>query len=117
LPADMVVRAIGFTGTPLPGVPFDAEKGVIPSRDGRLLDAETGAPVEGAYVSGWAKTGAKGLIGEQRRDAHATAQTLLKDAAGRKGGAAKSPAGSVVDLLTQNGVRFVGKEDWKTLDR
>ena len=32
-------RAIGYRGVPLPGVPFDERRGVIPNEGGRVLDA------------------------------------------------------------------------------
>ena len=37
---DLVFRSIGYRGMALPGVPFDERKGVIPNREGRVMDAE-----------------------------------------------------------------------------
>ena len=34
LPAGLVFRSIGYKGTAMPGVPFDARQGVFPTRDG-----------------------------------------------------------------------------------
>jgi ferredoxin/flavodoxin---NADP+ reductase len=36
--AGLVFRAIGYRGIPLPGVPFDTRRGVIPNEGGRVLD-------------------------------------------------------------------------------
>ncbi len=37
LDCGLVLRAIGFRGVAVPGLPFDALRGVIPSMDGRVL--------------------------------------------------------------------------------
>lgn len=78
LDAGLVLRAIGYFGTPLLGMPFDAERGVIPHREGRVLDQ--GAPVAGLYVTGWAKRGPQGIIGSNKKCARDTVRSLLADA-------------------------------------
>ena len=37
LPADMVLRSVGYRGVQIPGLPFDDEGGVIPNTAGRIL--------------------------------------------------------------------------------
>ena len=39
LPVDLVVSAIGFRGARIPGLPLDAERGVVPNEVGRVLEA------------------------------------------------------------------------------
>jgi len=39
LPAGLVVRAVGYRSLPLPDLPFDDRAGVIPNREGRIVDA------------------------------------------------------------------------------
>ena len=73
--------SIGHHGVPLPGVPFDTARGVIPTRDHRVLSGDTVVP--GLYAAGWIKRGAKGLIGHNRRDAMETAKAIWADAAHR----------------------------------
>ena len=38
LPAQLVVRAVGYRGVPTPGLPFDDRSGTIPHTDGRVDD-------------------------------------------------------------------------------
>ena len=80
LPCGLVVKAVGHRGQPLPGVPFDLERGVVPNRAGRVLD--NGVPVKGLYCVGWIKRGAKGLIGHNRRCAMETVGSMLEDGGG-----------------------------------
>src|SRR3984885_7691986 len=42
IPAGLVFRAIGYRGIPLPGVPFDDRRGVIPNEGGRIVHADSG---------------------------------------------------------------------------
>ncbi len=44
LPVQAVYRAVGYFGSPLPGIPFDKKFGVIPNHEGQVLmrDKETG---------------------------------------------------------------------------
>jgi ferredoxin--NADP+ reductase len=71
IPADVVFRAVGYRGTPLPGVPFDEQRGVIANTGGRVRDGE--------YVVGWAKRGPSGVIGTNKKDANDTVDRLLED--------------------------------------
>ncbi|SEC99291.1 ferredoxin--NADP+ reductase [Amycolatopsis tolypomycina] len=78
IPAGRVVRAAGFRGAPLPGLPFDEQAGVIPNDAGRV----EGRP--GVYVAGWIKRGPSGGIGANKACARETVGSLLEDAvAGR----------------------------------
>ena len=72
-------RAIGYQGVPLPGIPFDAMRGVIPNERGRITDPATGGPVEGEYVVGWIKRGPQGIIGTNKPDSQETVDMLLED--------------------------------------
>ncbi|MTD54909.1 FAD-dependent oxidoreductase [Amycolatopsis pithecellobii] len=70
--AGQVVSAVGQRGTPVPGLPFDAETGTIPHTAGRVRP--------GTYVVGWIKRGPSGGIGANRTCARETVSTLLADA-------------------------------------
>ena len=75
--AQLVVRSVGYRGTPLPGVPFDANTGVIPHLDGRVVNGDNTEP--GLYVAGWIKRGPTGIIGTNKKDASATVASLIED--------------------------------------
>ncbi|MGH3358081.1 MAG: FAD-dependent oxidoreductase, partial [Nocardioidaceae bacterium] len=76
-----VYRAVGYLSTPLAGLPFDHNVGVVPNDGGRVLDLD-GAAMPGAYVTGWIKRGPVGLIGHTKSDAAQTVAMLLEDADG-----------------------------------
>ncbi|MDV8022835.1 FAD-dependent oxidoreductase [Rhodococcus sp. IEGM 1330] len=78
LPTELVLLAIGYRGTPSPGIPFDDITGTIRNDGGRITSAD-GTPVPGCYVVGWAKRGATGGIGDNKIDAEETAEALLAD--------------------------------------
>ncbi|QII07747.1 FAD-dependent oxidoreductase [Rhodococcoides fascians A25f] len=78
LSTELVLLAIGYRGTPSPGVPFDDITGTIRNDGGRITAAD-GTPVPGSYVVGWAKRGATGGIGDNKIDAEETAEALLAD--------------------------------------
>jgi ferredoxin--NADP+ reductase len=78
LETGFVVRSIGYQGLPIPGVPFDAKRGVIPNEAGRVLaDDKKVAP--GLYVTGWIKRGPSGLIGTNKACAKETTDLALAD--------------------------------------
>ncbi len=81
LPAQLVVRAVGYRGIPTPGLPFDDRSGTIPHTDGRV----DGSANE--YVVGWIKRGPSGVIGSNKKDSADTVATLLADLDGRELGA------------------------------
>ncbi len=123
----MALRSVGYRGQPLPGVPFDERRGVIPNERGRVTDLG-GTPLPGEYVSGWAKRGPSGVIGTNKADATETVEALVDDVqagislrarraanggGGASGARAEPPLG---DLLRARGVRWIGKEGWRRLD-
>ncbi|UFR06049.1 FAD-dependent oxidoreductase [Streptomyces sp. Go40/10] len=78
VPAQLVLRSVGYRGVPLEGLPFDPASGTIPHREGRVL--RDGAPAPGEYVAGWIKRGPTGVIGTNRPCAKETVTSLLADA-------------------------------------
>lgn len=74
IPAGLFLRAIGYRGLPVPGLPFDASTGTVPHEGGRV----TG--LSATYVAGWIKRGPSGGIGANRTCAAETVGTLLDDA-------------------------------------
>lgn len=113
--AGLVFRSVGYRGVALPGVPFDAKRGVIPNADGRVLDTPGGQPLPGLYVVGWIKRGPSGIIGTNKPDSIATVDNLLADL--RAGLLGDAPVdGDLEAALRANGVRVVSYRDWQRLD-
>ena len=111
LPAQLVVRAVGYRGVPTPGLPFDDRSGTIPHTDGR---------VEGSaneYVVGWIKRGPSGVIGSNKKDSAATVDTLLADLAGRELTAfAEEHSEQLVEWLLSRQPKLVTDDHWKLID-
>jgi len=118
IPCQLLFRSIGYKGHRLPGVPFDERNGIIPNRDGRVIDPATGAPVPRLYVAGWIKRGPSGVIGTNKADASATVQAMLEDAARHTAGDGLSPDPDAIPaLLAHKQVRAVTFPDWKRIDQ
>ena len=75
LPAQLVVRAVGYQGVPTPGLPFDERTCTIPH--GRTIEGS-----RNEYVVGWIKRGPSGVIGSNKSDSQHTVDTLVADLAG-----------------------------------
>ena len=130
VPCGMVVRSVGYRGAPLPGVPFDERRGIVPNEGGRVVRAPPGGGtagsgaaagaevVPGEYVAGWAKRGPSGVIGTNKADAAATVALMREDARAGvwAGGSRSREAGDLSDLLREGGVRRVDEEGWRRLD-
>jgi ferredoxin--NADP+ reductase len=113
IPVQLVIRSVGYRGLPLAGVPFDADRAVVPNADGRVL--ADGTPVVGLYVAGWIKRGPSGIIGTNKKDASATVASLLADA-DILPVAAQGSAEAVTGWLAEQGVDVVTYEGWQAID-
>ncbi|QTF72424.1 FAD-dependent oxidoreductase [Arthrobacter woluwensis] len=113
-PVQAVYRAIGYFGSPLPGLEFDERRGVLKNDGGRVLGAD-GAPVPGVYATGWIKRGPVGLIGHTKGDALETIGYLLEDRL-QLPAAVEPSEEAVVALLEERGVEYTTWEGWNRLD-
>jgi len=113
LEVGLVLRSVGYKGVPLPEVPFDQRKGVIPNQGGRVL--REGQVAVGEYTAGWIKRGPSGVIGTNKADATETVKLLLQDAPHLPLAPEPNPE-AVTRLLQARGVRYVTLEHWLKLD-
>ena len=117
LNAGLVLRSVGYRGVPLPDVPFDDDRYLIPNRTGRVLDGPDGSAIPGEFVAGWIKRGPSGIIGTNKPDAVETVGEMLEEV--RKG-SLRSPdrpePSAIVELLDGRAVRYVTFDDWRKLD-
>ena len=117
IPAGMILRSVGYKGTPLPDVPYDARKGTIPNELGRIVDPASDRIVPGEYVVGWAKRGPTGVIGTNKPDAIESVNSMFEDLRkGKLAPCAEPDPQAVVDLLRERGVRFVNADEWRKID-
>jgi ferredoxin--NADP+ reductase len=112
LPAQLVVRAVGYRGVPTQGLPFDERTGTIPHTDGRIEGSRN------EYVVGWIKRGPTGVIGSNKSDSQHTVDTLVADLAG-----ASHPdfgdkhTDDLLDWLLSRQPKLVTDEHWQLIDR
>jgi ferredoxin/flavodoxin---NADP+ reductase len=115
LAVQAVYRAVGYFGSALPGVPFDEHRGVIPNREGQVLDDDD-QQVHGVYATGWIKRGPVGLIGHTKSDAMETIKHVINDQA--NWWAPKHPEPSaILELLDGRGVEYTNLDGWHALDQ
>jgi ferredoxin--NADP+ reductase len=109
LPAQLVVRAVGYRGVPTPGLPFDERSGTIPHTDGRVDGRRN------EYVVGWIKRGPSGVIGSNKKDSQETVNTVVADliVAGEPPHATdEDPA----EWLLSRQPKIVTDDHWKLID-
>jgi ferredoxin--NADP+ reductase len=114
IPIQAIYRAVGYFGSPLDGIPFDEKRGVIPNREGQVLD-DNDQKLPGVYATGWIKRGPVGLIGHTKSDAMETIKHVVRDQANWWSPAHPSEE-SVIELLTSRGIEFTNLEGWHNLD-
>ena len=113
--AGLVLRAIGYRGTELAGLPFDEASGTIANREGRITDEQ--GPVSGSYVTGWIKRGPKGVIGSNKKCAHETVAHLLDDARSGQLPSCSSGTKGIRSLIQERQLVTVSEQGWRAIDR
>ena len=111
--AQLVVRAVGYRGRPLPGVPYDESTGRVPHAEGRVIRDHGFSADE--YVTGWIKRGPTGVIGTNKSDAVETVTSLLADI---HDGAVvpHGRSGDLDRLLSQRGISPLDMPAWHRID-
>jgi len=115
VPLQQLYRAVGYFGSPLPGVPFDKKHGVIPNHEGQVLHKDSNERVPGVYATGWIKRGPVGLIGHTKSDAMETISHLINDQGSWWSPEDPSPE-AIPALLASRGVAWTDLEGWHRLD-
>ncbi|MGN2635748.1 FAD-dependent oxidoreductase [Nocardia takedensis] len=115
LDTGLVLRSIGYKGTPVPDLPFDDARGVVPNHHGRVTDTD-GTPIPGVYVSGWIKRGPRGVIGSNRVDSEETVEQLLADFMAGKLTAPTGDRAALRELVSQRQADVVNRAGWKAID-
>ncbi|MBW0102012.1 FAD-dependent oxidoreductase [Pseudonocardia sp. KRD291] len=113
LDAGIVVRAIGYAGEPIPGLPFDEGTGTVPHESGRVMVGDE--PVAGSYVAGWIKRGPTGVIGTNKGDGAETAASVLADLPGLAA-PVHPDRDSILERLREFDVEPVDWESWLRVD-
>jgi ferredoxin--NADP+ reductase len=113
-PIQAVYRAVGYFGSELDQIPFDAKSGVVSNDEGRVLDS-SGKHIQGVYCTGWIKRGPVGLIGHTKADAIETIGHLIEDQA--TWWSPEMPGeDAIVQTLVDRGVNFMDWSHWLKVD-
>ena len=132
IPCGLLIKSIGYQGIQIdPWLPFDADRGIIRSRQSRVDDRP------GLYCTGWIGRGARGVIAETTTEgtnasptsfhqcivsclaAHTVARRIMDDIEhGPLTHLDEPKAGGdgLISLATSRHVRCVTYDDWKKLD-
>jgi len=114
LPVEMVLSSVGYRSSPLPGLPFEPERGILPNVAGRVI-GDDGRHIPSLYVAGWLKRGPQGVIGTNRTDAAETVSALLEDLAEARNRPGRG-AEAAGERLRERGVEVVDYRGWQRID-
>jgi ferredoxin--NADP+ reductase len=105
VPASLVITAIGYSTSPIEGVPFDGGKFV--NEGGRIDDR--------LYAVGWARRGPSGTIGTNRPDGYEVADLIAAAMTPASGGEREGAAG-LKRLLECRGIMTTDYDDWRKIE-
>lgn len=108
LACNLVVPAIGYRSLRIPGVPFDAARGRLRNREGRIA--------RGLYCVGWCRRGPSGVIGSNKQDGDQAAESIAREV--RPGAAAAGRPGreGLRRLLAERRARWIDYPAWQAID-
>jgi ferredoxin--NADP+ reductase len=110
----LVLRSVGYRAVPLPSVPFDERRFVLPNERGRVSTPD-GEPLPGVYAVGWIKRGPTGILGTNKRDAEETMSCVADDL--RTLPQPPKPAREQIDaLLASRKPDVVTADGWRAID-
>jgi ferredoxin/flavodoxin---NADP+ reductase len=116
IPCGLVIRAIGYRGQRLPGVPFDERRGLIRNDGGRVCE-DDGSPCTGEYAVGWIKRGPSGVIGTNKKCAAETVAGLLEDLGRGRLDEPSAPDGEAIEAWLRSRVPvLVTWHGWQAID-
>lgn len=115
--ASVVLRAVGYRGVPIPGVPFDDARGVISNDDGRVVELGSHEAIPGVYATGWVKRGPSGVIGSNKKCAADTIDLLLQDYVADALPEPEKDAEAFSALLSERAPEVVDFSGWSLIDK
>jgi ferredoxin--NADP+ reductase len=116
LETGIVLRAVGYVGKPLPGVPFDDRRATVLNEGGRVLDPDTQAAIPGLYAAGWIKRGPSGVIGTNKKCAQETTACLFEDFDARLLAEPSNTPSALLQTLRDNGTNVIDYSGWEAID-
>ncbi|WP_067662529.1 FAD-dependent oxidoreductase [Nocardia miyunensis] len=111
----LLLRSVGYRGQPVPDLPFDESRHIVPNERGRVTAAD-GTPMTGVYVTGWIKRGPRGVIGTNKACAQETVAGLLDDFAAGKLPAPRHDRRTLHALLAVRQPDLIDGSGWRAID-
>lgn len=113
LPADLVIRSIGFKNVNIDeDIPFDKKHGVVSNQCGKVIGKQ------GLYCTGWIKRGPRGVIVDTTTDAYETAKKLCNDlTTSQPANSSKKGSEQILELLKSRNIQVVDKLGWMRIDQ
>jgi ferredoxin/flavodoxin---NADP+ reductase len=112
----LVLRSVGYRAVPLPDVPFEERRFVLPNERGRVHTPD-GQPLRGVYAVGWIKRGPTGILGTNKRDAEETVSCLVEDLRANALPKPPKPDREQIDaLLAERDLDLVTLDGWRAID-
>lgn len=109
IPCSLVVTAIGYKTSPIPGVPFEESAGRFANHEGRILP--------GLYCVGWARRGPSGTIGTNRPDGFGVVEKIAEDLdSGVLGEEPRQGRPGFDALAAERKLEVVTFRDWKKIE-
>ncbi len=115
--AGLVMRSIGYRGVPVPGVPFDDKRSIIPNVDGRVIDPATGEPLLGVYTVGWIRRGPSGYLGTNKKCAADMVKLLAADVKAKLLTREVHGREALNKLIAERQPDAISFKEWSVLDR
>ncbi len=117
LEVDMVFRSIGYSGIPLPEIPFKESWGIIPNNNGRITDISEENTLTGLYCTGWIKRGPTGVIGTNKTDSAETVALMIEDINNNNTFQPENTESKKIEaLIKERNPEYVDYEDWLKID-
>ncbi|KAJ8908350.1 hypothetical protein NDN08_005060 [Rhodosorus marinus] len=112
LPAQLVVKSVGYKSVPLDGVPFDPKGSTVPNDRGKVAGEER------LFVSGWLKRGPSGIIATNKWDAEETSSMAISHLSKVRDTSGTGLLGNVrlSELLRKRSVKAVALSGWNLID-
>ncbi len=104
----LVLRAVGYRGLPVPGLPYDERTGTVPHDRGRVRP--------GLYVAGWVKRGPSGFIGSNKGCAQESVGRLLDDLDAGLTRPTPPPGQSIEALIATRRPDAIDLTGWRAID-
>ncbi len=117
LEVDMVFRSIGYSGIPLPEIPFKESWGIIPNKNGRITDISEENTLTGLYCTGWIKRGPTGVIGTNKTDSAETVALMIEDINNNNTFQPENTESDKIEaLIKERNPEYIDYEDWLKID-